>query len=248
MKSGLVSVSFRQNTPDEILRACKACALDAVEWGSDVHAPANDPTRLRDIANRQAAMDIRCSSYGTYFRIGTHRPQDIHPYIRAAEILGTRTLRVWCGDRASSAYDSAARTAILEDCRALAHIAEEADVVLCTEFHHGTLTDRADSVLWLTSALGSSHFKTYWQPNQFMTAQENLASAQALGPITENIHVFNWAGSAKYPLAEGQALWLDYMAAFSQDGYALLEFMPDGRIESLPAEAAALQAILGGIE
>ena len=37
--SGLVSISFRSHTPDEILRAAAESGLTQIEWGSDVHAP-----------------------------------------------------------------------------------------------------------------------------------------------------------------------------------------------------------------
>ena len=37
MKSGLVSVSFRQKTPLEICALCRKANLSAVEWGGDVH-------------------------------------------------------------------------------------------------------------------------------------------------------------------------------------------------------------------
>ena len=37
---GLVSVSFRKNTPKEILEAVKEAGLSCIEWGSDAHAPS----------------------------------------------------------------------------------------------------------------------------------------------------------------------------------------------------------------
>ena len=49
-KLGLVSVSFRQHTPKEILEAVKAAGLSCIEWGSDVHAPHTDLGRLGEIA------------------------------------------------------------------------------------------------------------------------------------------------------------------------------------------------------
>ena len=37
--AGLVSISFRENSPEEIVKACVAAGLRYIEWGSDVHAP-----------------------------------------------------------------------------------------------------------------------------------------------------------------------------------------------------------------
>ena len=67
---GLVSVSFRDRTPREILEAMKCAGLSVVEWGSDVHAPYADTERLTEITNLQKEYGIQCSSYGTYFRLG----------------------------------------------------------------------------------------------------------------------------------------------------------------------------------
>ena len=43
---GLVSVSFRKNSPEEILSAMKDSDLSVIEWGSDVHAPSDDIQNL----------------------------------------------------------------------------------------------------------------------------------------------------------------------------------------------------------
>ena len=50
---GLVSVSFRQHSPEEILPAVKAAGLSCVEWGSDVHAPCNDIENLENMVERE---------------------------------------------------------------------------------------------------------------------------------------------------------------------------------------------------
>ena len=68
--SGLVSISFRRHTPDEILRAAAESGLTQIEWGSDVHAPRSDLLRLEHIAAAHAATALGCCSYGTYFRLG----------------------------------------------------------------------------------------------------------------------------------------------------------------------------------
>jgi len=38
-KFGLCSVSFRKNTPEEILKTMKEAGLSLIEWGADVHPP-----------------------------------------------------------------------------------------------------------------------------------------------------------------------------------------------------------------
>ena len=91
---GLVSVSFRQHSPKEILEVTRSAGI---EWGSDVHAPCRDIERLREIAALQKEYGIVCSSYGTYFRLGETPIEELETYIQAAKILGTDLLRLWCG-------------------------------------------------------------------------------------------------------------------------------------------------------
>jgi len=50
---GLVSITFRDKTPEEILSAMKDTGLSFIEWGSDVHAPKDDIERLEGIAALQ---------------------------------------------------------------------------------------------------------------------------------------------------------------------------------------------------
>ena len=49
-KLGLCSISFRKNTPQEILAAMKTAGLTVIEWGSDVHCP---PEKAKEIAELQ---------------------------------------------------------------------------------------------------------------------------------------------------------------------------------------------------
>ena len=98
-RSGLVSISFRSLSPEEIVALCREAGLCAIEWGSDVHAPYNDPQKLNRIVALQKESGIVCSSYGTYFKLGVHDTEELHGYIAAAKLLGTDILRLWCGDK-----------------------------------------------------------------------------------------------------------------------------------------------------
>ena len=111
------------------------------------------------------------------------------------------------------------------------------------ECHIKTYTNRKESALELMQAVGGEHFKMYWQPNQFNSDEENIASAKLLFPYTEHIHVFNWKQKEKYPLADAKDIWKKYLSNF-KDNTLLLEFMPDGKIESLKTEADALKEMI----
>ncbi len=240
-KLGLVSVSFRQNTPEEVLRAMKKADLSYIEWGSDVHCP---PERAEEIAVLQKEYGIACCSYGTYFRIGMTPIEELPAYIRAAKVLGTKILRLWAGKGKEFAdYSPEEKTAFIAECRNCAELAEKEDVILCMECHKGTFTDCKEGALELMKAVNSEHFRMYWQPHQNKPAEENLAYASLLAPYTYHLHVFNWKEKEKMPLEEAIPLWKQYLSHFDGEHHLLLEFMPDGLIESLPREADALRRI-----
>lgn len=89
----------------------------------------------------------------------------------------------------------------------------------------------------------------YWQPNEHRSHTYNLEAARALAPHTECIHVFYWDAQGHYPLANGVREWEAYLSVFrkqspKQPQPLLLEFMPDHKVESLPAEAKTLQRLI----
>lgn len=243
---GLVSISFRKHTPREILEAARAAGLTCIEWGSDVHAPCGDLERLREIARLQEAYGIRCSSYGTYFRLGQTPVAELADYIAAARVLGTDILRLWGGAHNLRDMTEEEKARFMADARAAAQMAEEAGVTLCLECHHDTVTQYPEDGVAVLEEVGSPALRSYWQPFQWLEPGGSLAVARVLAPYTTHVHVFNWKGAAKLPLREATEAWRDYLSVLPPPRALLLEFMPDDRIESLPAEAEALRTIVGG--
>lgn len=242
---GLVSVSFRDKTPEEILKAMQRVGLLHIEWGSDVHAPCTDTARLRELADLQKEYGITCCSFGTYFRLGKTPLAELPDYIAAAKTLGTDILRLWCGTKSGTQMTADEREELLAACRAAAEIAAREDVVLCMECHKKTFTERPTDAVWLMEQVSSPHFRMYWQPFQWQTAGQNAENAKLLAPFAAHIHVFNWKGEDKLPLGDAVAEWQTYLAHFSTPRTLLLEFMPDGQLETLAAEATALREITG---
>ena len=242
---GLVSVSFRGHTPKEILEATRAAGLSCIEWGSDIHAPCKDLARLYEIADLQKQYGITCSSYGTYFKFGKTPLEELTDYITAAKILGADVLRLWCGRKSGAEMTAEERTQLLADCCKASQIAAEHGVTLCMECHQGTFTEKTENTLLLMQEVDSPHFQMYWQPFCEKSANENLAYAKQIAPYAKHVHVFNWQGDEKMPLADAAHDWHAYLKHFPAPRTLLLEFMPDDRIESLATEADALRAIIG---
>lgn len=240
---GLVSVSFRQLEPNEIIKLCKANNLHIIEWGSDIHAPCDNEARIEEIVSLQKDNDIISSSYGTYFRIGVHDTRELDTYIRAAKKLGTRILRLWCGEKNYEDLSPEEREFIISESKKAARIAEDAGVTLCMECHNKTFTNCVAGALELMEAVDLPAFRMYWQPNQYRSLEENLEYAKIIAKYTKVIHVFNWENKNKYPLSEAIEIWVKYLSCFDGSQTLLLEFMPDGKPETLFAEAEALRKI-----
>ncbi|MBQ8431507.1 MAG: TIM barrel protein [Clostridia bacterium] len=246
-QTGLVSISFRSLTVDAIMDLCAQCGLKFVEWGSDVHAPCNDKERLTYLAAEQKRRGLTCSSYGTYFRVGITPVEEIYGYIAAAGILGTNIIRLWCGKGNYEDFTEEAKAILLRDAKALAKIAEEEGVYFCMECHPNTFTNCLAGAMELIETVNSKHFGMYWQPNQYISFEENMEYAKTIAPYVTQIHVFNWKEKDRYPLADAVDTWRSYLSCFEGDHALLLEFMPNHLPEELAAEAEALRLILSGM-
>ena len=243
---GLVSISFRKHTPEEIIRAAKDAGLSCIEWGSDVHAPPRDMERLREIAALQEKHGLTCSSYGTYFRLGVTPLAELPDYIAAAKILGTNVLRLWGGTKKGADMTPEELAAFTDTCKQAAAMAEEAGVILCLECHMLSVTETPDYGVALMEEVNSPAFRLYWQPFQWLDSEGSFAVAKAYAPYATHLHVFNWHGGERFPLADGVEDWKRYLTVFDTPRTLLLEFMPDDRLETLPTEAEALRTIIGG--
>lgn len=247
MELGLVSISFRGLTAEQIMKAVKKAGLTCVEWGSDVHAPCNVPEKLTEIVALQQQYGLTCSSYGTYFWLGWDDIAQLPDYIRAAKILGTNILRLWCGKKDPDSILPEEKEKLFADCKAAAAMAERENVILCLECHNNTYTQTKEGALELMQYVNSPAFRMYWQPNQHRSIEENISYIQLLKDYVTHIHVFQWKGNDRFPLLDGFAEWQGYLAQLGTDHTLLLEFMPDDQIETLPYEADALKKIVGGL-
>ena len=242
---GLVSVSFRKLSPEELVLAAVAAGLKYIEWGSDVHAPYTDSERLQEIQKLQRKYGVSCCSYGTYFRLGITPMEELPGIIRAAKMLGTNILRLWAGNKSPNAISEDEKSALFAQCRTAAKLAENTGVILCLECHRSTYTETKEAALELMETVDSPSFRMYWQPSSRCTTEENLAYARLLKDYTYHIHAFQQKGLDKYSLAEGIDEWKSYLQEFRGGHYVLLEFMPDGMVETLIREADVLRRIIG---
>jgi hypothetical protein len=233
--TGLVSVTFRQLSPAEIVTLVVDAGLGSIEWGGDVHVPLGDLKAAREVAERCADNGIGVEAYGSYYRADG----DFGPVLDTALALGAPRIRVWAGKNGSAAEPD--RTAVVENLRAIAALAAAVGVEIAVEYHANTLTDTLDSALDLYRAVPA--LKPYWQPPIGSTVDDALAAVPALDPVA--VHVFSWADDGtRLPLAARETLWRPVLAALPADRHALLEFVRDDAPEAFAEDAATLRAWL----
>ncbi len=246
-QTGLVSISFRPYTVEQILTACADAGLSWIEWGSDVHVKPGDGARADLVAKMTADAGLRCITYGSYFRLGATPREELDAYLDSACRLGARNIRLWCGTMGSGKATEEQRTRIVADGRYAAERAERYGLNITLECHSDTLTDDCGSAMRYLAEVDHPRMRLYWQPSQFHSVAYNLDTARAYAPYTECLHVFQWDASRRYPLSDGTEVWRDYLEPFGREDREiglLLEFMHDNRIESLKETAATLHSWL----
>ena len=245
--TGLVSISFRGLTTDEILGYVREAGLDAIEWGGDVHAPAGNIDVAEKAGEITRASGLMLPEYGSYYRLGVSGEEALDEAVASAKALGTDTVRIWAYNKGSDQVSTEEYASVVADAKRICK--KYPEIIFCTECHNHTLTDDCDKHLKFLQDIGTENFKTFWQPNQLKSFAYNQRSAEMLAPYTKAIQVFSWEGDRKLPLIAHREKWVAYLKTFAsqseaRDVYLMLEFMHDNRIESLSETAKQLREIL----
>jgi sugar phosphate isomerase/epimerase len=120
--------------------------------------------------------------------------------------------------------------------------AEAAGIGIATEFHRGTLCNTAAATSRLLGAVNRPNLQTLWQPPVDLSTPEAAESLREVLPHLAHLHVFQWDGTERRPLTEGEATWQEYLAiAQDQARWALLEFVQGDDPTQLIADARTLQ-------
>lgn len=237
--TGLVSISFRKHTPEEIVQAVDRAGLDGIEWGGDVHCPHGDLEKAAAI--KACSGSLLLPEYGSYYTIGQPDAVPFENVLASAQALGTGNIRVWGGKKSSDALYTDDYKALVEDAVRICQMAGKTLVSL--ECHPHTVTDEYHTAVRFLKDVNMPNLRLFFQPNQFRDIRYNLDTIEATLPWLTAVHVFSWEREKKFPLRDGQAAWSQYLKLLKQkDGLAyMLEFMHDDAIESLQETAATLK-------
>jgi hypothetical protein len=245
---GLCSVTFRALTPAQVAAAAAASGLQGIEWGSDVHAPPDQPATLREVRRVTADAGLAVTSYGTYYRLDDE-PHPWERYLDAAAALGAPLLRIWAGRQGSAEVDDAQWARLVADSHRAATLAAARGLAVAYEFHGHTLTDSAAAARRLLAAVDHPALGVYWQSTIGLGEAGDLAALAAVRPWLRLVHCFWFQGQPReqLPLAAGRAAWRRYLAACAEPTvprWVLLEFVRQGELAALTADAATLRELL----
>ena len=234
IRSGLVSITFRQLTPPTIVDLVTQSGLDAIEWGGDVHVPHGDVVKAHLVRQMTEDAGLTIATYGSYYRVGHGEPVPFEAVVESAVTLGAPTIRVWAGKQSTATADEAYWARVIEDSRTIGDLAQQAGIVVAYEYHGNTLTDTSAGALRLLQTVAHPNIKIYWQPPGGATADENLAGLNAILPWLVNVHVFSWReidGQRKRMLLNTKvdewAQYLGKVATTGRDHFAMIEFVRD---------------------
>lgn len=254
MLPGLCSITFRALDAEAVIALAVRAGAEAIEWGSDVHAPADAPAAAAAIGRRSVDAGLTVVSYGTYLGAGARHANSGAEWERtfaAAHALGSPMVRVWTELGVTPGASTADRDRVWAQTAEIADAAAEHGLMVALEFHPGTLTETAASANALLDAVDRPNLRTHWQPNPAHTALESLAELRAIAPRLAHVHAFTWGPGGiddRRTLADGVGLWPDALAvAHAAPSSAdlsravLCEYVKDDDPEQFVADVAVLR-------
>lgn len=243
-KTGIVSISFRKHTKEEIAEAAKAAGLDAIEWGGDVHVPHGNIAEAEKAVEITHGAGLEVAEYGSYYIIGQSEEELFDKVISSALTLGTKTVRVWPGmNKASDTFTTEEYEKYVLDAKRICVAAEKHGITVALECHPNSLTDEYHTSLKFLADVGKDNLKMMWQPNQHRPLEYNLDAIKALLPYVVGVHVFSWERKTRLPLSAKESDWQKYIELLgSKELNYMLEFMHDNELATLKETAKTLNS------
>ena len=248
IRLGLCSVTFRKKSPEEVIEIARSNGLDGIEWGGDIHVPPKTaPSRVREIVDRCRAAGITIPSYGSYFNVLDHNPEDFTPIVETASLLGAGVIRIWAGWVKAGEMTPAQFEKIVSTSRQAAQMASGKKIKVAYEFHDNTPTEGGDNAIRLLQGVNHPNLYTYFQavrPNDY---QETLRNLEKVYPKLLYIHVQNNDGENSLPLVDFSDMWQEIVRRLigrKYDGYLFFEFNVDNSPEQLAKDVDLIRGFM----
>ena len=177
-----------------------------------------------------------------------NHPGSFSPVLDAAQALGTKVIRIWCGGGDSDKADDALFEQAARRTQDLADLAAEHGMILAFEFHRGGLTDTAPTAIRLLQIIDRPNVKTYYQVYDRGGAIAPQEELRQLLPYLQNVHCHHSVDGNRCLVEEGRELWtglMDVLKENDHDAFVLIEFTLDNTPDNFLRDAAALRGMIG---
>ncbi len=257
-KTGLVSISFRPLSTNEIVQLVADAGLEGIEWGGDVHVPHGDLEVAR--ATRELTRDagLEVAAYGSYYRFddciedSDETGPNFDAVLDTAEALGAPSIRVWAGRKNASECSDLEIGRIADRTREIAEQAARRGIRIDYEFHDNTATHTNESTVDLLDRVDHPNAWTLWQTALQVGHAYRSRGLETLLDRISNIHC-NYFGENGWPdqfaLSEGTEEWADYLKILNRSDrsrWILIEHVKNNAVESFRDDAATLRRWLAG--
>lgn len=246
IKPGLVSITLRQKSPQEIIRLCQDTNLQGIEWGGDVHVPHGDLKIAREVRRWCGDAGLQIAAYGSYYRTGHEEEMPFQKVLETAHELGAPLIRVWAGKMDAQDADEKYFWNMVNQSQQMGDMAKSMKINLAYEFHGKTINNSAAASKVLFDAIDHPAWQTLWQPLSIETIPQE-ESLQSVLPRLANLHVYHWENyKNRFPLAAGFAEWQKYFSIANNNipRWALLEFVKEDGPANLRKDAETLHRLL----
>ena len=267
IRTGLVSVTFRQASPETIIDWAVESGLEAIEWGGDIHVPAGNLDTAYKVGLQTRNRGLTVPTFGSYYRVGLNSKAekdlpksnlDFAKVLATALALRAGTIRVWANVMASEVAGDQDWEDTVTDLIRIRDMAADEGISISLEYHNNTLNDCPEATTrLLTAADGIFPVHTFWQPLDELTLAQKLETLHASLPWLSHVHVFADQRASRL-MQDTSEHWHDYLPvilsapALSEqkggcqpvDRCLMIEFVQGASRESLLLDAATLDGWL----
>lgn len=245
---GLVSVTFKEKTAEEVIDLCRKAGLEAIEWSENSHVAPSDEKEAERLYECCKKANLKIAAYGSYFRFGQHENAEerFRASLVCAKAMHAPVIRIWAGRGASEEIDDKTRKEWAEEARKACDLAAEAKIKVALEWHRNTLTDRNESAVRFLKEVSHENLYCLWQPTVALNMQQRTEGIDLIQSCLLNLHTYYWLDGIRRPFAEGLDEWRQYLSHVKNDRerYALLEFVMDDSEQQLLEDAESLKLLL----
>jgi len=253
MKTGLVSITFREHSLEGLVVLVTDVGLSGVEWGGDVHAPHGDLATASRAKRLCEESGLEISAYGSYYRFddcleeGVGDGPEFEAVLDTAEAMGAPSIRVWAGRRASADVGEINFQRIVSRSREIGELASERGIRIDYEYHDNSLTDTHEATERLLDAVDHPNVRTLWQTPLQVGHAYRLEGITRLANRISNVHC-NYFAENGWPdaleLSEGADEWGEYLQVLldsAADRWISIEHVKAGSVEQFKRDVATLQ-------